>query len=134
MRGSSLFVARLVLALTGLVALSGCISLDTQRARLIPVADLDSRGQIAVSREVTATLSGGAVQTIASGSQWRRVGAIVQGDVYRPLDRGFTLQGARQVEAWLVIARARLVGFYLPGEQAFAPLKTPVALPVEMRQ
>ncbi|MFJ1298867.1 hypothetical protein ACILG0_02810 [Pseudomonadota bacterium AL_CKDN230030165-1A_HGKHYDSX7] len=134
MRRSSVFFGRLLLVLASGVAITGCISLDTQRAKLIPVADADSRAQIALSREVVAALSGGAVQTLAAGSQWRRVGATVQGDVYRPIGRTFTLQGSRQVEAWLVSARGKLVGFYLPHEQAYASLKTPVVLPVEMRQ
>ena len=134
MRRSSVFLGRLLLVLASGMALGGCISLETQRTKLIPVADADARGQIVLSREVVATLSGGAVQTLAAGSQWRRVGATVQGDVYRPTDRSFTLQGGRSSEAWLVSARGKLVGFYLPHEQAYAPLKSAVVLPVEMRQ
>jgi hypothetical protein len=56
------------------------------------------------------------------------VGLLPQGQVFRPVGTVFTIEGANMHEAFLVIQDARLVGFYLPGEHAFAPLETGIEL------
>ncbi|MFX8297360.1 hypothetical protein ABTL30_20295, partial [Acinetobacter baumannii] len=57
-----------------------------------------------------------------------RVGTVPQGVVYRPVGTIFTIEGRQVHEAYLVIADQRLVGFYLPGEQAYSPLSTAVPI------
>ncbi|WP_234480884.1 hypothetical protein [Paraburkholderia nemoris] len=38
----------------------------------------------------------------------------------------FTIEGRQVHEAYLVVAKGSLVGFYLPGEAHFSPLDKPV--------
>lgn len=116
------------------VALAGCMSVSTQKIGMIPVAAADPVYTIQLSRMVIASLPNESSVTLRSGSQWRRVGALPQGDVYRAQDGLFTIQTRRQGEAYLVASSGRLLGFYLPGESAYLPLTRPVTLPVEMRQ
>jgi hypothetical protein len=68
--------------------------------------------------------------TLRSGSCWRRVGVTASGEVYRPVDAVFMLNSANAHEAYLVLSGRDLVGFYLPGENAFAPAKQSVPLPL----
>lgn len=67
-------------------------------------------------------------ETLGSGSCWRRVGVTAHGDVFRPVGGVFMLNSANAHEAYLVLSDQTLVGFYLPGERAFAPAKKSVAL------
>ncbi|WP_428984089.1 hypothetical protein [Ralstonia psammae] len=85
-----------------------------------------SRIQLKSSTEVR--LETGYTRTLAAGSNWQRVGTLAQGAVYRPVGTIFTIEGRQVHEAYLVIAGQRLVGFYLPGEQAYAPLSTAVSI------
>ncbi|WP_256985615.1 hypothetical protein [Bordetella genomosp. 1] len=126
--------ARIALMAAAGMVLSGCLSVSTQQVALAPVTDVDSANELSLARNVIFTLSNGTNQTLPAGSCWRRAGAIAQGDVYRPLDRNFVIQGRRQAEAWIVAAGGKLAGFYLPGERSYTPLSHPVTLPVEMRQ
>lgn len=116
------------------VALAGCMSVSTQKVGMVPVAAADPVYSITLSRVVIAALPNESSVTLAAGSQWRRVGALPQGDVYRSLNGLFTIQTRRQGEAYLVASSGKLLGFYLPGESAFMALSRPVTLPVEMRQ
>ena len=68
-------------------------------------------------------------RVLAANSQWRAVGRIPQGTVYRPVDSVFSIEGRQVHEAYLVIDRnAALKGFYLPGEARYSPLDKPVQL------
>jgi len=73
-------------------------------------------------------LETGYTRTLAAGSNWQRVGTLSQGTVYRPVGTIFTIEGRQVHEAYLVITNQRLVGFYLPGEQAYSPLSTAVSI------
>jgi len=74
----------------------------------------------------TVTPSTGYPRSILTGSRWEHVGFVAHGDVYRPRDTVFTIEGANTHEAYLVIQESRIVGFYLPGEKSFAPLEPAV--------
>lgn len=115
-------------------ALGACMSVSTQKVGMVPVAAADPVHSIQLSRVVIAPLPNESSVTLPAGSQWRRVGALPQGDVYRSQSGLFTIQTRRQGEAYLVATSGKVVGFYLPGESAFMPLSRPVTLPVEMRQ
>ncbi len=78
---------------------------------------------------MTVTFDTGYARTLKAGSRWLAVGTLAQGTVYKPVGDVFTLEGSHVHEAWLVCNDGRLVGFYLPAERGFSPLKTPVALP-----
>ncbi|KQZ98270.1 hypothetical protein ASD71_23600 [Achromobacter sp. Root565] len=117
-----------------MLSLSACMSVSTQKVSLVPVAASEPASVIQLSRMVSAQLPNDSVVSLPSASRWQRVGALVQGDVYRSLGGLFTIQTRRQGEAYLVASSGKLVGFYLPGETAYMPLNRPVTLPVEMRQ
>jgi len=87
-------------------------------------------GILRLPGEVTLTPSTGYSETLPAGSAWQYVGTTPQGEVYRPLGDVFSVEGANRHEAYLVVAGNRVVGFYLPGERAFAPLPQPVPLPI----
>lgn len=123
-----------VLAVAGMLSLSACMSVSTQKVSLVPVASSDPVSVIQLSRMVSAHLPNDSVANLPASSQWQRVGALPQGDVYRSLSGLFTVQTRRQGEAYIVASSGKLVGFYLPGETAYLPLNRPVTLPVEMRQ
>lgn len=120
----------LLLASLCAVMLAGCMSMNSERVNLVPIAAGDPVGSIQLSRAVVAALPDDTAVTLASDSQWRRTGAIPQGDVYRSLSGLFTIQKLRSNEAYLVASSGKLVGFYLPGESAFMALHRPVNLPV----
>lgn len=65
---------------------------------------------------------------ISSKSAWRRVGSLSKGEVFRSENSVFYVEGANTHEAYLVVNANYIVGFYLPGEHAYAPLETPVLL------
>ncbi|MFY3176495.1 hypothetical protein ACOTFF_01880 [Achromobacter xylosoxidans] len=127
--GGAVAAATLSLAMLG-----GCASGRPEPATLVPVAAAEPANVIQLSRAVVGALPADAVVTLAAGSQWRRVGAIVQGDVYRPLGGQLIVRAPRKTEAYLVASSGQLVGFYLPGERGYVELVRPVALPVGMRQ
>lgn len=119
---------------TAALLLAGCASGRPEPASLVPVAAAESANVIQLSRAVVGALPAEAVVTLPAASQWRRVGAIVQGDVYRPLGGQFNVHAPRKTEAYLVASSGQLVGFYLPEERGYVALIRPVALPVGMRQ
>jgi hypothetical protein len=64
-------------------------------------------------------------------SAWKLVGSVPAGKVYRADGFTLTIRSANTHEAYLVINNGQLVGFYLPGEQAFSSINPPVQLPLE---
>jgi hypothetical protein len=69
-------------------------------------------------------------RTLRKGTRWVAVGHLEQGDVYRSRDQSLTVECSNVYEAYPVIAADRLVGFYLPVEKAFSPLKQAIQLSV----
>ena len=86
-----------------------------------------------LSRAVTGKLSDGQAFRLEDASQWRRVGALVQGDVYRPLGAPVALGKRARSEAYLVASSGRLIGFYLPAAGMFLPLSESQVLPFSQR-
>jgi hypothetical protein len=84
-----------------------------------------------VREPLNVTLSTGYTRLIRQNSTWGYVGTTPQGAVYRPIDGVFAIEGANMHEAYLVMANDELVGFYLPGEGAFAPLPGKIRLITE---
>ena len=63
------------------------------------------------------------------------MGRSREGEIFRPVDRVFTVEGAQIHEAYLVLNGERIVGFYLPVERAFSAVpggSTP-RLPIQRR-
>jgi hypothetical protein len=62
---------------------------------------------------------------------WQYVGHIEKGDVYKTKDQIVTVEGPNVYEAYIVIFDGSLVGFYLPVEKAFSPIKAAIKLPMK---
>jgi len=89
---------------------------------------LQERPLLRLREQVQVSPESGYARTVPAPSEWRYAGTTPQGDVYRPIGRVFTIEGANAHEAYLVVAGGELVGFFLPGEGAFAPLTARVRL------
>ncbi len=70
-------------------------------------------------------------RTLRHGTQWKFVGTLPQGEVFRSSDQALTLECSNVFEAYLVVSGVRLLGFYLPVERGFVKVSEPVHLPVE---
>lgn len=75
-----------------------------------------------VMQDVHATLNSGYTHLIPKGMKCELAGSIPQGKVYRPTNTVFSIEGAHVHEAYLVVNKGNLVGFYLPVERAFSAL------------
>ena len=123
-------ISRLVsAALTVCVALCGCApAVPVQDAQLSAIPASPKVTIRIVQQEVTIRLASGFVRKIAAQSRWRAVGNLPQGQVLRPIDTVFTIEGRQIHEAYLVVSDDNLVGFYLPGEAHFSTLIKPISL------
>lgn len=122
-----------MLQLLVLVGIAACASeVERSNVRFSSYPEDPQRTVLRLTKAITLTPSTGYSETVKAGSTWERTGAIPQGEVYRPVGTVFSVEGANRHEAYLVISADRIVGFYLPGEEAFAPLPQPVPLPVRL--
>lgn len=111
---------RFVVLLSAL-GLAACASeIVRQPTQLTPVAEQPA-GTIEILEDVSILVGPGYRRVISRGSVWMRIGRSVEGEVFRPVDRVFTVEGAHIHEAYLVLDGDRVVGFYLPVERAFSP-------------
>lgn len=116
------------LMLFGAVTLIGCApAIPVQEARLA-APETQPHPIRVLQREATVRLSTGYERKLAEGSRWRPVGSLPQGEVLRPVDSVFTIEGRQVHEACLVVSGTWLVGFYLPGEARFSPLEPSLPL------
>ncbi len=112
-------------------AVVGCASeLDRSPISYTPLPQAAEPTTLRILGTVTLTPISGYSETLKAGSAWQRVGATPQGEVYRPSGDVFSVGGANRHEAYLVVSGPKIVGFYLPGEGAFAPLAQSVPLPI----
>jgi hypothetical protein len=115
--------------LVALVLLTGCASSVTYvPTTLFPTAAAEPSPFVTIAKQIDVTLDTGYIRTLKENSQWRHIGRITQGDVYKSHNAIFTLEGTHVHEACLVIANGNLSGFYLPVERGYSALKYPVAL------
>ena len=126
MTRTTAFTNRL-LAACALAVLAACAVAHTPAA-FQPAAANNSAAPRVLARQLDITLDTGYNRTVAAGSQWQRIGDIGQGAVYKPHLDVFTLEGAHVHEAYLVVDKDTLVGFYLPAERGFSPLKHQLAI------
>lgn len=119
--------SRVAVVLLGTLALA-CPEVVRTRTSFSPAPPGDPPRIIAIKDGVRVLGKAGDGQRIPSGSTWKLVGAVGEGDVYRRADGPF-IESQNAHEAYLVVTNDQVVGFYLPGEGAFAPLLQPVGLP-----
>lgn len=91
-----------------------------QPTQLMPVTEQPASA-IEILEDASVPVGPGYQRVIPRGSIWTRVGRAVQGEVFKPVDRVFTVEGTHIYEAYLVLDGDRVVGFYLPVERAFSP-------------
>jgi hypothetical protein len=104
-----------------------------QPTQLVPVTA--SPGTLEILQEASISVGPGYRRVIPRGSVWTRVGRSAEGDVFKPVDRVFTVEGTHIHEAYLVLDGDRVVGFYLPVERAFAPAPDgPTRLSIRRRE
>ena len=117
------------LAFLFLLCLTACAQMvKTEPARLEPLGAAEAATVITVRDRLDITLDTRYSRTILAGTRWRKVGRVAQGDVYRPVDGVFSIEGRQVHEAYLVISGSSLRGFYLPGEANYSPLVPPLTL------
>lgn len=85
---------------------------DSQPAKFIQIVE-----------EASVSSSAGYSRVIRSGSKWEYVGLLKEGNVYKPIDHVFTIEGYHVHEAYLVVKGNTLIGFYLPVENSFSRVK-----------
>jgi hypothetical protein len=95
-----------------------------------PCARNEPASRVTLARRVDLDIGLGYRRQLREGSTWSYVGTIDAGEVYRSRDQVFTLEASNIHEAWLVVSGARLVGFYLPVENGYAPAVEVVTLPL----
>ena len=113
--------------------MSGC-AFDIVQVTQAPTqftAATDSNNDFQLTGPVTAHLGTGFPTHLLGGSHWTKVGTVPEGSVYRTPDQIVKVEGSNIQEAWIVVSNGTLVGFYQPVEKTFAPLASPVALPLE---
>ena len=86
------------------------------------------------SQTVPVRLDSGYERSIKAGTEFVDAGGIAQGDILKPTNANFTVEGAHMHEAHLVVNKGRLVGFYLPVEKSFSPLSASISLPFEIKE
>ncbi len=83
-----------------------------------------------LAADVDVDIGFGYHRTLKRGSTWRAVGRLPNGDVYTTGDQVLTVEASNIQEAYIVVESRKLIGFYLPVERTFSPLRQPVGLPV----
>jgi hypothetical protein len=68
---------------------------------------------------------------LRANTSWHKVGTTVFGDVYATRDQIVTVEASDIYEAQIVVSGLQnLVGFYLPVEHSYVPLKEPLPLAI----
>jgi hypothetical protein len=67
-------------------------------------------------------------RSLRKGTRWNPAGRISEGIVYRSPDQSLTIECSNIFEAYLVVSKQKLVGFYLPVEKGFSSLDKPIEL------
>lgn len=107
-------------------SLCGCAAVRQQPVAFTPVTEGQQK---ALATMLALRLNTGYERSLAAGSRWQHIGRIAQGEVYKPYQHVFTIEGSHIHEAWLVVRDERsLVGFYLPAERSFSSLDPAVSI------
>lgn len=116
------------------VGLTACAPEVVRRPTQLTAATQQPPAAVEVLQEVSVPVGTGYKRTIPQGSVWRSIGRIPEGEVFKPVDRVFTVEGTHVHEAYLVLDGDRLVGYYLPVENAFAPIQGWAGAPLALRR
>jgi hypothetical protein len=123
-------IARLALLVLVVVACSCAFNLSDVTYRPSRIEVVGSEGApftLAADAEIRGAPCGYS-RTLRKGTRWNPVGTLAEGIVYKSPDQALTIECSNVYEVYLVVARLRLVGFYLPVEKGFSPLGEPIQL------
>jgi hypothetical protein len=125
---------RLLLPLTLALLLSACASDVPRRpAALTPISTASLSVQsFTLAQRVGLASAAGYYSEMRAGSRWVNVGSIAEGEVFRPENSVFQVEGRHVHEAYVVIHDGKVVGFYLPVEKSFSPLTEAVPLSAKL--
>ncbi len=115
-----------------ILILIGCAA-EVRRfpTKFLPMSSQKSQGSLYLTEDVIIQLHTGYETLLQRESRWDFVGAIDKGNVYKPINQVLTVEGAHIHEAYIVISKGELVGFYLPVENCFSPLLNKHPLPIK---
>lgn len=122
----------LVMSLGGLGLVACAPEIVRQPTQLVPTEQPGDT--IEIVENASISVGPGYQRVIARGSVWTRIGRSAEGEVFKPVDRVFTVEGAHIHEAYLVLDGDRVVGFYLPVERAFSPVPGGAATRLSIRR
>jgi hypothetical protein len=111
--------------------ISACVDVRGQSVNLITLPDGAVPSRIVVARDIKIELSTGYSRTLHQGTVWVAAGSIAQGQVYKPRDTVFSVEGTNVHEAYLVMSDGKLVGYYLPVERSYVAQSEPINIPVQ---
>ena len=123
--------ARRLLVTLGLLALTMCSEVATQPSPLLSASGPTGSAYV-LENTVKARPSGGRSRELRQGSVWTEFGTVAEGTVYKPRGMVLTAEGVNESEAYIVVRDGSWVGFWLPAEKAFSPVKAPV--PIMMKK
>src|SRR5882672_4196826 len=110
--------------------LAGC-AFDIISIKQMPVDFQPTAGSSqgwTLDQDTKVILRQGFATSLKKGTNWRQVGRIEQGDVFRTTDQLVAVEASNQHEAYLVVNKNMAVGFYLPVEHTFTPADPPIAV------
>jgi len=125
------------LSLTGILAvllLTGC-AFDLAHVTFTPAqlaAQADTNRSFTIKEEVEISSAPCYKRTLRKDTRWDLVGKISEGDVYRSKDQSMTVECSNVHEAYLVVSKNSLVGFYLPVEKGFVQITDAIKLPIKV--
>ncbi len=123
---------KILLPLLLLAIFTGCAA-EVKRSQT-SLQDLPSGlgKEIIIDQNAVIDLGTGYQRILKKNSKWILVGTTIQGNIYKPASGVLTVEGAHVREAYLTLTKDyRLLGFYLPGESAFAELKNQIQLNIK---
>ncbi len=118
------------LILISSILISAC-AFDVIRIEQIPtklVTDTQCDNFIELASDTNIDIGHGYTRTLKNGTRWHCVGKLPQGSVFNTRDQVLTIEASNIYEANIVVSSATLVGFYLPVEEVYVPLKSKVRL------
>ena len=108
-----------------LLVAAACAEVERRPSPLTPAL---IPSEVGLSIGPSAREATGFPDVFLPGSRWQLVGRIAEGEVLRPLGGGLGVTGVNVREGYAVIRDGRLVGFWLPVEEAFSPAGTTVPM------
>jgi len=112
---------------------SGC-AFDLVHIQQVPVAQTTisaDKPSWRLGADISLIPARGNKIKLKGGTAWHYVCTIEQGDVYKTKDQIVSVRASNIYEAYIVISSAKMMGFYLPLEKTFSPLREPTPIVME---